>query len=772
MSIDQESIVDNNSFREYALATHRAGFNVVPMKSDSKAPALPTWKEYTRRAQTEKEVLSFPWQGPNIGIINGIMGARTIDIDQCDTIDTVFQVLQLLGLEFDYQWVVHSPGKGGGFHIYLLCPDTLTLTSTGVLVGDPREGQAFKQIELRWANCVTMFPPSIHPDAKKPYEWIYNTPTDLIATVPVDLVEKAFLAVATPQKKEKQPTKTLAPAKMPKYDAWAEKALNQEVAAVRSTGEGQRNAQLNKSAFNLGQIVGAGLLGEKDVEEELTRAAGAVGLDDKEIAATIKSGLDAGTKKPRMPKQVYRDNEPPLKLPPVKKISDEQIANFSADDQGHAEAVFDLYKPYIAFNNAYGWMIWNGTHYTPSVQRINTLIVDVLRRRLRAAAHLERTDLAKVSKSMAGTVAATRAMLENLAYVEVDEFDAEPDLINTLSGIVNLRTKKLIPHEPTYRFTWCSPVRYNPDACGDLWLDFVSATVETGDMVGYLQEALGYSITGHTSEECLFYIFGPPRAGKGTLSETLLAIFPRPIAIEVDFNTFTAKREGDAQNFDLAPMKAARLVFASESNKYQSLNPAKVKALTGGNLVYCSFKHKDMFNYRPQYTVWLSSNHKVNADADDDALWGRVKVIHFPYSQLGKEDTSLKRRMQSPENLEYALAWLIEGSYQWYQHEGRGLQTPDAVTDLTRNQRDAQDSVGLWLEECCERKAGEWLPNTRIYASYKDWCIENGYEPKKLTGLSQSLAVHGYEVSVFGRIASTSGEKGKGARGVRDLNLL
>ena len=767
----QENVVSDNSFREYALATHRAGFNVVPMKSDSKAPALSTWKEYTRRAQTEKEVVSFPWQGPNIGIINGIMDARTIDIDQCDTIDTVFQVLQLLGLEFEYQWIVHSPGKGGGFHIYLLCPDTLTLTSTGVLVGDPREGQAFQQIELRWANCLTMFPPSIHPNAKEPYEWIYGTHTERIATVPVALVEKAFLAVATIQKKEKKPAKTLAPAKMPKYDAWAEKALNQELAALRSTGEGGRNAQLNTSAFNLGQIVGAGLLSEKDVEEELTRIALTTGLDDKEITATVKSGLDAGKKKPRMPKQVYRDNESPFKLQPAQKVDDEKIASFSPDDQGHAEAVHALYGPYIAFNNAYGWMVWNGTHYTPSVQRINTLIVDVIRRRLRAAAHLERTDLAKVSKAMAGTVSATRSLLENLCFVDVDEFDCEPDLINTLSGIVNLRTKKQLPHDPMYRFTWCSPVRYNPDADGSLWLDFVSATVETGDMVGYLQEALGYSITGHTSEEALFYIFGPPRAGKGTLSETILAIFPRPIAVEVDFNTFTQKREGDNQNFDLAPMKAARLVFASESNKYQSLNPAKVKGLTGGNLVHCAFKYGQFFSYRPQYAVWLSSNHKVNADADDDALWGRVKVISFPYSQLGREDKSLKQRMQSSENLEGVLAWLIDGAHLWYQHKGQGLQTPDAVTDLTRAHRDAQDSVGLWLEECCEVKEGEWVENTKVMTSYKNWCEANGYEPKKQTGLSQSLAAHGLEVSVVRKIYEPSGTQ-KTARGVQGMSLI
>ena len=713
-----------------------------------------------------------PWQGPNIGIVNGVTSVRTIDIDQCDTIDTVFNVLQLLGLEFEYQWVVHSPGKGGGFHIYLLCPDALTLTSTGVLVGNPHEGQAFKQIELRWANCLTMFPPSIHPDAKEPYEWIYDTPTDLLATVPVALVEKAFLAIATPQKKSKETNTPQDKAKVVKYDAWAQKAVDQELSTLRATPEGQRNTQLNRSAFSLAQIIGAGLLDAHEIEEALHRTACTIGLDEKEAATTIKSGMEAGIKKPRMPKQIFKDNEPPLKLPPIKNVTDDIIAGFSADDQGHAEAVHCLYGNYIAFNEAYGWMIWDGTHYVPSVQRINTLIVEVLRRRLRAAAHLERTDLAKVSKSMAGTVSATRAMLENLAYILVDEFDAEPDLVNTLSGIVNIRTKKLIPHDPTYKFTWCSPVCYNPNASTDLWLEFLNETVASEDMITYLQQALGYSITGHTSEECLFYIYGPPRSGKGTLSEVFLAIFPRPIAIEVDFMTFTAKREGDAQNFDLAPMKAARLVFASESNKYQSLNPAKVKSLTGGNLVHCSFKHKDMFTYRPQYAVWLSSNHEVNADADDDALWGRVKIIHFPNSKLGKEDKSLKQRMQTPEILECVLAWTIEGAYQWYQHEGQGLQTPNAVKELTQAQRSSQDSVGLWLEECCEWKEGEWIENNKVMLSYQNWCESNNYDAKKAKGLSQSLVAHGYDVGVLKWTTSTPGEKGKPMRGVSNLAIL
>jgi putative DNA primase/helicase len=290
-------------------------------------------------------------------------------------------------------------------------------------------------------------------------------------------------------------------------------------------------------------------------------------------------------------------------------------------------------------------------------------------------------------------------------------------------------------------------------------------------MVGYLQEALGYSLTGLTSEECLFYIYGPPRSGKGTLSETILGILPRPIAQEVDFNTFTQKREGDNQNFDLAPMKPARLIFASESNKYQSLNPAKVKALTGGNQVTCAHKYGAFFSYRPQYAVWLSSNHEVNGDADDDALWGRVKVIHFPNSRLGHEDKSLKQRMQSTENLEFVLAWMVEGAYQWYQHAGQGLQTPKAVSDLTQAQRAGQDSVGLWLDECCELKADEWTANTIIMLSYTNWCEANGYEAKKAKGLSQSLAAHGLGIKSEKKFIDEN-LKRKSTYGVMGLTIL
>ena len=785
-NVDQSSSILN--LRDYALALHGMGFNVLPIQVGSKAASI-EWKAYQKCPQTTKEIANFNWQ-ENIAIIDGPNGIRTIDLDACTNYDLLFHILTLLGLEHDYPWVTHTPGKGGGFHIHLICHEPLTLTPNGVLVGLPINPLAsFKQLELRWNSCYCLLPPSFHPDTQTHYVWAFGEPSTPLATVPVQLVERMFSCLADPQKElPHKEVNTTAPTskitkepktpqkKILRYDAWANKALTQELALLQNTLEGKRNEQLNKSAFNLGQIIGAGLLNQDMVEQELTRTAELIGLPLPEIQATLTSGITQGLKQPRMPRQIFEENEPPIKLAPLhdpkSQDFDNKLTSFSADDQGNAEAVYYLFGKYITYNDASGWTTWNTTHFTPSIQRINTLIVETLRLRASAARHMERKDIAEISKSMAGRIAACRTLLETLAYVEIEKFDNEPDLINTKSGIVHLRTKKIIPHDPSYRFTWCTSVGYNPNANSNPWLDFLNETVESLEMVGYLKQSLGYSITGHTNEESMFYIYGPPRSGKGTMCEIILSIFPRPIATEVDFNSFTAKRENDSQNFDLAPLKAARIVFASESNKYQSLNPAKIKQLTGGNLVHCAFKHRDFFTYRPQYVVWLSSNHEVNGDPDDDALWGRIKVIIFPNSKLGSEDKSLKYRMQSPEILEGVLAWLIDGAAEWYELEGKGLETPEAVKQLTQQQRSAQDSVGLWLEECCEFKADEWTESSRVRASYEMWCETNGYEAKKAKGLGQSLTAHGYEVSVAKWVITTPNSKGKSLRGVRNLIIL
>ncbi len=129
---------------------------------------------------------------------------------------------------------------------------------------------------------------------------------------------------------------------------------------------------------------------------------------------------------------------------------------------------------------------------------------------------------------------------------------------------------------------------------------------------------------------------------------------------------------------------------------------------------------------------------------DDDAFWGRVRVIRFPISRLGNEDKALKRSLASPENLVSVLAYAVEGAKRWYASP-KGLVTPKAVAVATQKSRDDLDYVQQWLDECAEPSIGNEVTNALLYASYENWCTSNGHTPKKANAFGRALEQKGFQ---------------------------
>lgn len=442
-------------------------------------------------------------------------------------------------------------------------------------------------------------------------------------------------------------------------------------------------------------------------------------------------------------------NTPPAGAPTTANDIEKQLAAFPADDEGNAQAVKLLYGDVFLHCAAYGWLYWTGTHWRMegAEDQVRAAVTETLKLRQIAAIKTGKDPVIKAARPNWSAVRACIEMFRPKVVTDVGVFDADPDSFNCANGVVNLRTGALASHDSRPRFTYCSSVEYDPAADYVEWVEFLASVVDPS-VVPYMQMAAGYSITGHTREEVLFYVHGPSRSGKGTFTESLLKILPYPLGIEADFATFTAERKGDTQNFDLAPLKPARMIVASESSKYETLNEAKVKSVTGGNWVRCAFKHRDHFEYRPQFKIWLTSNHPVKGDVDDDAFWGRVRVIEFPNSHLGREDKGLKERMKSAPVQRGILRWLVEGATQWYAAPA-GLEAPAAVTNTTAARRADLDYVGQWIADSCNTNltntASFWTPNTALYSSYTDWCRANGVMPKMQEQWGRSLAQKGYK---------------------------
>lgn len=556
-------------------------------------------------------------------------------------------------------------------------------------------------------------------------------------------------------------------------DRW-NKELRQKIDTLKTAGEGQRNSELAKVAFRAGVLIEKYGLRQGAIEAEIWKACEKNGLaadEPEQSRKTLSNQLQAGKDKayqeykPEPPKANNGNGHHPPGNP---TITAEDLCSFDADDAGNADAMHALYGQDFLYCASVGWLHYVGTHWGLDADgaEVKTRSIETLRRRRHAAVDAEKEAIIKCTKADERRVNGCVNLFKTHVSTPIDSFDSDPHKLNCKNGVVDLRTGAIEPHSRVQRFTYCVPVEYMPTTCSE-WIDYLHGVVGGGqEVIDYLQMALGYSLTGDTREEILFYLFGPPRSGKGTLAEVFMALLPHPISTMVDFNSFTAKREGDVSNFDLAPLKPARLIFASESNRSQSLNPAKIKQLTGGDHISACFKHRDFFSYRPQFKVWMMSNHTVNGDPEDDALWGRVRVIEFPNSFLGREDKSKKARLKDPEALQGVLYWAVQGAIKWYALGPAGLTTPKAIASITQAQRNELDYVQQWLEECCDDDPDGWQSNEAVSISYTAWCKNNNVQYiKGPQALSHSLKAKGYQIGQQRKVA------GKNKKGVEGLYI-
>lgn len=427
------------------------------------------------------------------------------------------------------------------------------------------------------------------------------------------------------------------------------------------------------------------------------------------------------------------------------KSTVDMLLHEKGDDEGNAQCVHALSLGKFLHCPALGWLYYTDTHWESeggeaAVERAITKMLDKRIKAAMATGDKKYDDLIRKCQRMHSRVNGIKGQLEAIVYTSIGDFESNPDMINCLSGVIDLRTGEVIAHSPTQRFLSCAPVTYNPTADYSRWDKWLEAAT-TGDDAMYLKLAVGYSLTGHTSEEVMFYLWGPPRSGKGTFTTVISEMIGDDLSKAVPFSTFTARADVDSQNFALAPLKSSRIIVASESDKAERLNAAKVKTITGGDKIRCAFKGKDQFDYRPQFKIWLTSNFFVNADVDDSAVWGRIRTIEFPNSHLDGEDKGMKIEMRQIEYLESVFAWAVQGAIDWYKLGAQGLPELRKNAEAKQKQRDDQDSIVLWVNDTIALTGIEtdYLSKSMIYSSYKNWCVDNGKQPKAVNTFSHDL---------------------------------
>ncbi len=407
------------------------------------------------------------------------------------------------------------------------------------------------------------------------------------------------------------------------------------------------------------------------------------------------------------------------------------------DDLGNAQRFVIQHRSRVLFCPGIGWLVWDEKRFKADTQnQVQELAKDTVRSIVDEAGEPGTKLYGEVlgwAKSSARAnrikVMADLASSDPEIVIDVDDLDRDPHLFAVANGTLDLRSGKLLKHNPDHRITKLSPVAYEPMAQSQLLNRFLKeSTGGDVEVLAYLQKCGGYSMLGVCPEECFLFVYGPPASGKSTLVRALETAFG-DYARTSRFELFQVGRDGESDG--IARLAGCRLVTASESHPTRRFDEGLINALTGGERIVGRHLYQASFEFTPKMTLWLTANDRPTVGSARGGIWRRIREIDFSHAVPATEqDPAIKAELTDPDSeaARAMLAFLVKGC-QHYLDDGH-LDPPVAVRQATEEYRAEEDLVGRFILECCEKSPPE-LEQTSCYTRdlfgvYQAWAAAAG----------------------------------------------
>jgi len=387
------------------------------------------------------------------------------------------------------------------------------------------------------------------------------------------------------------------------------------------------------------------------------------------------------------------------------------------------------------------WLQWTGTHWKFDDTYLSFDLARAICREAAAKLGPKKEKIASAISS-AKVVAAviTLARADRRIAATVDQWDADPWMLNTPGGVVDLRTgEERAPRIDDYA-TKITGTWMDRDCPTPHWAAFLSKVTD-GDaaLQMFLRRMVGYSLSGITIEHALFFLFGTGANGKSVFLSTIyraLGGYAKTAPIE----TFTVSH-GDRHPTELAGLRGARLVTAIETEHGRKWAESRIKTLTGGDVIAARFMRQDFFEYLPQFKLVIAGNHKPGLSSVDEAIKRRFHLVPFDVTIPPQERNPALPELLKAE-LPGILWWAVEGCLDWQR---RGLEPPEAVMRATADYLQAEDARQLWMDECCfQREPDSWAKSSDLYVSWNHWAERAGELAGTQKAFSQALEDRGF----------------------------
>lgn len=345
----------------------------------------------------------------------------------------------------------------------------------------------------------------------------------------------------------------------------------------------------------------------------------------------------------------------------------------------------------------------------------------------------------------AGNNGRTEAMLkqaERMRSRPLADFDADPSRLVVGNGTISLPADGSPPrfassHEPGHLVTKQAKADYLPRAQAPIFAEFLETTQPDPEMRAFLARVIGYCMTGHIGEQAYFIFQGKGGDGKSTFLtaiEGALGGYVANAAIE----TFLHRdKKGSDHSADIARLASGvRLVKASEPEQGAKLAESVIKTVTGGEPFPARAMYREPFEFIPAWKLIISCNRKPQIRGDDRGIWRRTLVVPWPVSIPKAEmDQQLGDKLKAEAS--GILNWALAGWEDWVMN---GLSPPKAVLEAVEEYRLNSNPFGAWFDTCCVQDDGARESSADLYASYKGWVLESGFEPMSRTALGRGLS--------------------------------
>lgn len=314
------------------------------------------------------------------------------------------------------------------------------------------------------------------------------------------------------------------------------------------------------------------------------------------------------------------------------------------------------------------------------------------------------------------------------------EIDQKPWLLPCPNGVVNLQTGELEQgRQKDYLLRAC-PIEY-PENTKDAscpYLEKALFEIFSGStsLVVFFQILLGSVLVGEVVQNIFVVLTGRGRNGKSLIMKIVEIILgPLAITIKPEMLLKQYRAGGSAgPSPDKMAFRAARLAVGHEPEDNSHWAPGTIKWMSGGDTMVARapFEKYEVY-FEPSHTLFLLTNFKPHAPADDFAFWERMILIPFEVSFVDREPTVSFERRSDPElkaklelELPGVLAWMVRGCLEW-QKQGCRLKQPQVVKEAVQEYRRDEDIIADFVEQCCIVGPEYHVNATKAYESFKEW---------------------------------------------------